>query len=68
MSKISNLCVIICRLDAYFSKLIFVLKPWVQAGRFECHKPYNPKNLLGGNYKGVPTFQKIAVRVLQMKI
>ena len=26
------------------SKLIFALKPWVQAGRFEYHEPYNPKN------------------------
>ena len=26
---------------AYFSKPIFALKPWVQAGRFEYHEPYN---------------------------
>ena len=29
---------------AYFSKPIFALKPWVQAGRFEYHEPYNQKN------------------------
>ena len=27
-------------LGAYFSKPFFALKPWVQAGRFEYHKPY----------------------------
>ena len=27
-------------LVAYFSKQIFALKPWVQAGRFEYHEPY----------------------------
>ena len=30
-------------LGAYISNLIFVLKPWVQAGRFEYHKHYNQK-------------------------
>ena len=25
---------------AYFSKQIFALKPWAQAGRFEYHEPY----------------------------
>ena len=30
-------------LGAYFSKPIFALKPWVRAGRFEYHEPYNPK-------------------------
>ena len=29
---------------ANFSKPIVALKPWVQAGRFEYHEPYNPKN------------------------
>ena len=29
---------------AYFSKPIFALKPWVQAGYFEYYEPYNPKN------------------------
>ena len=27
--------------SAYFSKPIFALKPWVQAGCFEYHEPYN---------------------------
>ena len=31
-------------LDAYFVKPIFALKPWVQARRFDYHKPYNRKN------------------------
>ena len=31
-------------LGAYFSKSIFALKPWAQAGRFEYHEPYNQKN------------------------
>ena len=31
-------------LGAYFFKPIFALKPWVQAGRFEYHEPYNPNN------------------------
>ena len=30
--------------DAYFSKPIFALKPWVRAGRFEYHEPYNPND------------------------
>ena len=28
----------------YFSKPIFALKHWAQAGRFEYHEPYNRKN------------------------
>ena len=28
-------------LGGYFLKLIFALKPWVQAGRFEYHEPHN---------------------------
>ena len=39
-------------LNAYFSKPIFVLKPWVPAGWFEYHKPYNPNNFFF-TYKGV---------------
>ena len=31
-------------LGAYFSKPIFVLKPWAWAGRFEYHKPFNPND------------------------
>ena len=30
--------------DAYFSKPIFALKPWVRAGQFEYHEPYNPNS------------------------
>ena len=29
--------------DAYFSKPIFALKPWAQAGRFEYNEPYKRK-------------------------
>ena len=29
--------------DAYFSKPIFALKPWAQAGRFEYNEPYKLK-------------------------
>ena len=38
-------------LAAYFLNPIFALKPWVQAGRFEYHEPYNPKKKF--TYKGV---------------
>ena len=31
-------------LGAYFSKPIFALKSWVQAGRFEYHEPHNLNN------------------------
>ena len=31
-------------LSAHFLKPIFALKPWVLAGRFEYHEPYNPSN------------------------
>ena len=51
-------------------KTDFALKPWVQAGRFEYHKPHNRKNFFR-TYLGVLEFKnikKIAVRVLQMKI
>ena len=37
---------------AYFSKPIFALKPWVQAGRFEYHKPHNRKNFFSDLYRG----------------
>ena len=39
-------------LGAYFSKLISALKPWVQAGRFEYHEPYNLNDFFF-TYKGV---------------
>ena len=42
----------ISRLNAYFSKPIFALKPWVRAGRFEYHQPYNPNDFFF-TYKGV---------------
>ena len=44
-NQTSNICHIladISGLGAYYSKPIFALKPLVWAGRFECHKPYNP--------------------------
>ena len=31
-------------LEAYFSKPIFALKPWVRTGRFEYHEPYTPND------------------------
>jgi len=31
-------------LGAYFLKPIFALRPWVRAGQFEYHEPYNPNN------------------------
>ena len=31
-------------LSEYFSKAIFVLKPWAQAGYFEYHEPYKRNN------------------------
>ena len=46
-------------LGAYFSKPIFALKPWVQAGRFEYHEPYNP-NKFFFTYKGVRHFFEVA--------
>ena len=42
----------------YFSKPIFALKPWVQAGHFEYHKPYNPKNFFR-TYKGALEFKEL---------
>ena len=40
ISNISYLFANIWGLGAYIYKPIFVLKPWVQAGRFEYHEPY----------------------------
>ena len=51
-SKIWRILADISGLDAYFWKPIFVLKPWVRAGRFEYHQPYNPNNFFF-TYKGV---------------
>ena len=51
-SKIWHVLADISRLGAYFSKQIFALKPWVQAGRFEYHEPYNPNDFFF-TYKGV---------------
>ena len=46
-------------LGAYFSKPIFALKPWVRAGRFEYHEPYNLNNFFF-TYKGVRHFFEVA--------
>ena len=43
-TKIWHILTDISGLGAYFSKLIFALKPWVRAGQFEYHEPYNPIN------------------------
>ena len=45
MSNISGL-------EAYFSKPIFALEPWVQANWFEYHEPYNPIDIFF-TYKGI---------------
>ena len=58
MSKTSYLFAKISGSNAYFSKPFFALKPWVQAGRFEYHEPYNWKNLFWTN-KGVLKFKKV---------
>ena len=39
-------------LGAYFSKPIFLLKPWDWASQFECHEPFN-RNDFCFTYKGV---------------
>ena len=51
-SKIWHILAHISGLGAYFSKPIFALKLWVQAGRFEYHEPYNLNNFFF-TYKGV---------------
>ena len=43
-SKIWHILADVSELGAYFSKPIFALKPWVRAGRFEYHEPYNPND------------------------
>ena len=40
-TKIWHILADISGLNAYFSKPIFAVKPWVRARRFEYHKPYN---------------------------
>ena len=70
MSKMSYFFANISGSDAYFFKLIFALKPCVQAGRFEYHEPYDWK-IFFLTYKGVLKFKKLKlllVRVLPMKI
>ena len=62
---------------AHFSKPIFSLKPWAQAGRFEYHKPYKWNKIeiwiirglqifkgIWGWSKSTPIFLKIQVNVL----
>ena len=56
-SKIWHILAVFSGLGAYFSKLFFALKPWVQAGRFEYNEPYNPKNFFSHLYKGEGHFQ-----------
>ena len=81
MSKMSYLFANISGPDSYFSKPIFALKPWVQAGRFGYQESFNQKNFFRTykgvleyffrTYKGVLEFKKVkntAARVVQMKI
>ena len=42
-------------LGTYFSKPIFALKPWAQAGCFEYHEPYNRKNFFSDLWLGLST-------------
>ena len=56
-SKIWHILAVFSGLGAYFSKLFFALKPWVQAGRFEYNEPYNPKNFFSHLYRGQSHFQ-----------
>ena len=53
MSKISYIFANISGPDAYFSKPIFALKPWAQAGRFEYNEPYKRKTFFL-THKGGP--------------
>ena len=46
-------------LGAYISNLIFVLKPWVQAGRFEYHKPYKWNKIEIWIIRGLQIFKGI---------
>ena len=45
--------------NAYFSKPIFALKPWAQAGRFEYNEPYNRKTFFFTLIRGSWNFQRI---------
>ena len=56
MSKISYVFPNISGPDAYFSKPIFALKPWAQAGRFEYHEPYNQKTFFPDLFRGSDIF------------
>ena len=58
-SKIWHVFANISGLGAYFSNPIFELKPWVRAGRFEYHEPYNLNNFFF-TYKGVRHFFEVA--------
>ena len=42
-SKFWHILTNVSGFNAYVSKPIFGLKPWPQAGRFECNKPINIK-------------------------
>ena len=64
MSKNSYLFGNISGLSAYFSKPIFALKPWVQAGRFKYHKPYKLNNFFL-SYKG--SFRILKRKSTQLK-
>ena len=44
---------------AYFSKPIFALKPWAQAGRFEYHKPYKWNKIEIWIIRGLQIFKGI---------
>ena len=46
----------ISRPGAYFSKPIFALKPWAQAGRFEYHESYIWKNFFSDLFRGPDIF------------
>ena len=45
--------------DAYFSKPIFALKPWAQAGRFEYNEPCSRKTFFLTIIRGSWNFQRI---------
>ena len=44
--------------DTYFSKPIFALKPWAQAGRFEYNEPYKWKNFFSDREGGSEIFNE----------
>ena len=61
-SKIGHILADISVFVAYFSKPIFPLQPWVLAGRFEYHEPYNPNNLFF-THNGVRHLFELPLRV-----